>query len=182
LVEEEADGKPWFHDIRHYLLNQEYPTNATTLDKKTMRKLASKFFLSNDVLYKRNHDMVLLRCIDRHEAGLLIKEIHEGSFGTHANGHAMAKNILRGGYYRLTMESNCFNYARKYHKCQIYADEVHVPSMLLNDLTSPWPFSLRGIDMIGTIEPKASNGHRFILVEIDYFTKWVEVTSYANVT
>ena len=36
--------------------------------------------------------------------------------------------------------------------------------------------------MIGRIEPKASNGHRFILVAIDYFTKWVEAASYANVT
>ena len=36
-----------------------------------------------------------------------------------------------------------------------------------------------GIDMI---EPKASNAHRFILVAIDYFTKWVEAASYANVT
>lgn len=32
------------------------------------------------------------------------------------------------------------------------------------------------------IEPKASNGHRFILVAIDYFTKWVEAASHANVT
>jgi hypothetical protein len=32
------------------------------------------------------------------------------------------------------------------------------------------------------IEPKASNGHNFILVAIDYFTKWVEAASYANVT
>jgi len=39
-----------------------------------------------------------------------------------------------------------------------------------------------GIDVIGAIEPKASNGHRFILVAIDYFTKWVEAASYANVT
>ena len=36
--------------------------------------------------------------------------------------------------------------------------------------------------MIGMIEPKASNGHCFILVAIDYFTKWVEVASYANET
>ncbi|RDY08030.1 Pol polyprotein, partial [Mucuna pruriens] len=36
--------------------------------------------------------------------------------------------------------------------------------------------------MIGPIEPKASNGHRFILVAIDYFTKWVEATSYSTVT
>ena len=36
--------------------------------------------------------------------------------------------------------------------------------------------------MIGEIKSKASNGHHFILVAIDYFTKWVESTSYANVT
>jgi len=35
--------------------------------------------------------------------------------------------------------------------------------------------------VIGAIEPKASNGHRFILVAIDYFTKWVEAASYASV-
>jgi len=39
-----------------------------------------------------------------------------------------------------------------------------------------------GIDVIGAIEPKASNGHRFILVVIDYFTKWAEAASYSSVT
>ena len=52
----------------------------------------------------------------------------------------------------------------------------------LNVLSAPWPFSMWDIDVIGFIEPKASNGNRFILVAIDYFTKWVEVASYANVT
>ncbi|XP_052479495.1 uncharacterized protein LOC128034714 [Gossypium raimondii] len=37
-------------------------------------------------------------------------------------------------------------------------------------------------DCIGPISQKASNGHRFIFVVIDYFTKWVEATSFANVT
>ena len=41
---------------------------------------------------------------------------------------------------------------------------------------------MRGIDVIGAIEPKASNKHHFILVAIDYFTKWVEAASYASVT
>ncbi|XP_049377995.1 uncharacterized protein LOC125842709 [Solanum stenotomum] len=39
-----------------------------------------------------------------------------------------------------------------------------------------------GMDVIGLIEPAASNGHRFILVAIDYFTKWVEAASYKAVT
>ena len=39
-----------------------------------------------------------------------------------------------------------------------------------------------GINMIGEVKPTASNGHRFILVAIDYFTKWVEDASFATVT
>ena len=36
--------------------------------------------------------------------------------------------------------------------------------------------------MIREIKPTASNEHRFILVAIDYFKKWVEVASFASVT
>ncbi|KAI5409579.1 hypothetical protein KIW84_055126 [Lathyrus oleraceus] len=61
----------------------------------TLRRLAGNFYLNGDILYKRNFDMVLLRCMDRHKAGLLMTEVHEGSFGTHSNGHAMAKKMLR---------------------------------------------------------------------------------------
>ena len=39
-----------------------------------------------------------------------------------------------------------------------------------------------GIDIIRKISPKSSSGHEFILVAIDYFTKWVEATSYARLT
>ena len=45
-------------------------------------------------------------------------------------------------------------------------------------MTSPWSFSIWGIDIIRKIHPTASNGHEFILVAIDYFTKWLEAASY----
>jgi len=80
------------------------------------------------------------------------------------------------------MESDCCVHVRKCHKCQTFADNVNAPPVPLNVLATPWPFSMWGIDVIKAIEPKASNGHRFILVAIDYFTKWVEATSYASVT
>lgn len=105
-VETETDGKPWFYDIRRYLEKNEYPQYISITDKKTLRKLSAKFFLSGDVLYKINLDMVLLRCVDREKADLLIKEIHEGSIEIHANGHAMENNILRTGYYWFIMETN----------------------------------------------------------------------------
>ena len=53
-----------------------------------------------------------------------------------------------------------------------------MPPMPLHTMTSPWPFSTWGIYIIGKIHLTASNGHEFILVDIDYFTKWVEAASY----
>ncbi|KAH1262154.1 Ribonuclease HI [Glycine max] len=179
-IEEERDWKPWYFDIKQYVENKEYPPGISDNDKRTLRRLATGFFVSGTILYKRNHDMTLLRCVDAKEANFMIEEIHEGSFGAHANGHAMARKILRAGYYWLTMESDCCAHVRKCHKCQAYADNVNVPPHPLKVMSAPWPFSMWGIDVIGAIEPKASNGHRFILVAIDYFTKWVEAASYTN--
>ncbi|XP_016578809.2 uncharacterized protein K02A2.6-like [Capsicum annuum] len=47
---------------------------------------------------------------------------------------------------------------------------------------SPWPFAAWGMNVIRPIEPPASNGHSFILVAIDYFTKWVEASTHKAVT
>ncbi|KAK5819390.1 hypothetical protein PVK06_024388 [Gossypium arboreum] len=80
------------------------------------------------------------------------------------------------------MEGDCFNYAKKCHKCQIYGDKIHVPHLPLYVMTFPWPFSMWAMDVIGLILLKALNGHRFIFVVINYFTKWVEFASYGNVT
>ncbi|RDY02338.1 Gypsy retrotransposon integrase-like protein 1, partial [Mucuna pruriens] len=113
--------------------------------------------------------MTLLQCVDRQEAKRIIEEVHGGTFGTHANGRALARKILRAGYYWTKMESDCYQHVKKY-LCRSH----NVAPSTLHNLTSPWPFSMWGID--------ASNGHKFILVAIDYFTKWVEVASYSTVT
>jgi len=75
------------------------------------------------------------------------------------------------------MEADCVCHVRKCHQCQVYGDLKHMPPMLLHTMTLTWPFSIWGIDIIGKIHPMAS-GHEFILVAIDYFTKWVEAVSY----
>ncbi|XP_019427376.1 PREDICTED: uncharacterized protein LOC109335641 [Lupinus angustifolius] len=80
-LEVEQDGKPWYHDIKVYIQKKEYPVGASETDKRTLRRLAMGFFLDGDVLYKRNHDMVLLRCLEEKEAEVIHKDVHEGSFG-----------------------------------------------------------------------------------------------------
>jgi hypothetical protein len=91
----------------------------------------------------------------------------------------LAKKIVRLEFYWVTMEADCIEHAKKCHQCQIHSNLNHLPPKELYNMTSPWPFSVWGIDIIGMITPKASNGHEFILVAIDYFTKWVEAASFS---
>ncbi|PKI65581.1 hypothetical protein CRG98_014081 [Punica granatum] len=108
--------------------------------------------------------------------------MHGGNCGPHMNGLMLAKKIMRLGYYWSTMETNCVKHVRHCHRCQVYADQIKAPPNELRPMTAPWPFSMWGMDVIGPINPKASNGHMFILVAIDYFTKWIEAITLASVT
>ena len=78
------------------------------------------------------------------------------------------------------METDCCQFVQRCPKCQIHENLIHVPPSELHALTSPWPFSVWGIDIIRKISSKSSNGHEYILVAIDYFTKWVEAASYVR--
>ena len=71
------------------------------------------------------------------------------------------------------------DFVKNCHDCQTHANLNYVPPSELYSMTSPWPFSVWGIDAIGRIVSKASNRHEYFLVVIDYLTKWVEVVSYS---
>ena len=76
-VEDEADTKPWYHDIKAYIKNSEIPPGATDSEKKFIQCMACQFFLSEEVLFRRNHDSTLLGCVDASEANRLMEEMHE---------------------------------------------------------------------------------------------------------
>ncbi|RDX82963.1 hypothetical protein CR513_36209, partial [Mucuna pruriens] len=58
-----------------------------------LRRLTAGFFLSGTILYKR---IVVL--MSKKPRGIM-EEVHEGTFGTHTNGHALDRKILKDGYY-----------------------------------------------------------------------------------
>ena len=77
-VQGEPDGNPWYHDILRYIQDHQYPELANDNDKRTLRRLAMRFFLDGDILYKKSKDQILLRCVDADEAKKIVHEIHEG--------------------------------------------------------------------------------------------------------
>ena len=118
----------------------------------------------------------------RASADRVMREVHAGVCGQHMGGHMLIRKIMRMGYFWLTMKTDCCQFVQKCPECQIHGDLIHAPPSKLHVLTSPWSFSVRRIDIIGKISLKSSSGHEFILVAIDYFTKWVEAASYTRLT
>ncbi|XP_027171637.1 uncharacterized protein K02A2.6-like [Coffea eugenioides] len=182
VIDNSSGKSPWYNDIKKFIQTGSYPPEASANDKGFLRRMASKFFLNGEVLYKRTSDLNLLRCIDEDEVQYMMKEVHSGVCGSHMNGHLLAKKIMRTGYFWLTMERDCIDFVRRCIKCQMHGDVICAPPTELHSMIAPWPCSMWGMDVIGTIDPPASNGHRFIWVAIEYFTKWVEAESFKHVT
>jgi ribonuclease HI len=67
----ETEG-PWYHDIKIYLKTGEFPTDANATDRKTIIRLASRYVLGGDSLYKKSYNQMLLRCLNKKEAGYLM--------------------------------------------------------------------------------------------------------------
>ena len=173
-IEEEG-----FLGIMKFLELGVYPNEADKRENHSIRMMAMQYILCGGQLYRRSYDGIHLRCLKKEEAERVMEEVHQGICGPHINGRMLAKKILSIGYYWNTMKTDCVDFIRSCHDCQTHLNLNHVPPSELYNMTSPWPFSVWGIDVIGRITPKALNGHEYILVAIDYFTKWVEAASYS---
>ncbi|PKI49429.1 hypothetical protein CRG98_030161 [Punica granatum] len=135
-----ADGKPWYEDIQLFLQTGQYPAFADHNDRKTLRRLAAQYFLSGETLYRCSFDATLLRCVDKNEAQRLMKEVHEGSCGSHMNGLMLAKKIMRMGYFWSTMETDYVKHVRHCHLCQVYANQIKAPPNELHPILPRGPF------------------------------------------
>ena len=78
------------------------------------------------------------------------------------------------------MQKDALAYTKKCNKCQKHSSIIHRPAAKLSPLASPWLFAQWGLDILGPFS-KASGSRKFLLVAIDYFTKWVEAIPLVNI-
>ncbi|KAK3018400.1 hypothetical protein RJ639_003855 [Escallonia herrerae] len=109
------------------------------------------------------------------------KEVHEGICGQHLGGRSLAHKILRQGYYWPGMQKDVIKFAKKCDRCQKFSSLTHTPAVPLSILTSLIPFAMWGMDILGPF-PMATGQRRFVIVAIDYFTKWTEAEALATIT
>ncbi|XP_021749474.1 uncharacterized protein LOC110715212 [Chenopodium quinoa] len=174
-----TEGREWYDDILAYKVH-----NVLRGDKMEARKVQKDsvwFIMFRGLLYKRGFSLPLRRCITTYESARLIEEIHEGDCGNHAGGRSMSLEAMKRGYYWLTMNADTMEYAKKCDRCQKYGPVINQPPNDLSPILNLSPFAQWGMDIIGPFT-SATGGRKFLIVGIDYFTKWIEAEPVAKIT
>ena len=172
-------GPSWMDPIVLFLKNDILPKEKSEADK--VQRKAPQFWLSKDQkLYKRSFFGLYLLCIHLEVSELLLEELHQGIYGSHIGGRSLSHRAITHGYWWLNMQKEAKKYVKKCDQCQRYAQKIHQLGGILNPLPSPLPFAQWGLDIVGLF-PKVAGNKRYLLVGMDYFTKWVEAEPLANI-
>nr|GEV36236.1 reverse transcriptase domain-containing protein [Tanacetum cinerariifolium] len=115
------------------------------------------------------------------QAEYVIREIHEGLCSMHAGPRSVVAKAIWLGYYRPTMHRDARDMIRKCNDCQIHHPITRSPHQPLTSIRAPWPFYKWGIDIAGPF-PEGSSKVKFLIVAMDYFTKWIEAKAVATIT
>ena len=177
LVLEEGDD--WMTPITKFLSSGILPEDRKEAEK--LKRRSARFLLVDGRLYRKSFSGPYLRCVRPALAQKILEEIHEGVCSNHIGGRTLAQKVFRQGYYWPTVLRDCMGYVGRCQKCQEYAKTHHIPAEPLTNITAPWPFVQWGIDIVGPL-PTAIRQKKFLIVAIDYFTKWVEAESTATIT
>jgi ribonuclease HI len=172
------DGTSWMTKYYDYLAYGCLPKDEK--EAKAIQRKAPSYCLMRDKLYRRGLSDPLLRCIGENEVDYILREVHEGINGQHPGGKSLAKKILRAGYYWSTMQQDAKDHVKKCDTCQRHADMILAPPKPLNTLSSPWPFAWWGMDILGPFTT-GLHGGKYLIVGVDYFTKWVEAEAIPNI-
>jgi hypothetical protein len=171
-----ADSK-WYKNIIFYLRSRKSPVTMNSKEIRTLKMKANQYVLITDILFRRNYDGILLRCIDENQSQEMIRELHEGICGGNFAPTATTQKIIRSGFYWTSMFRELYAMIRKFVSCQHFSENMKRSAMPLQPVIMEQPFSQRGLDVVRPINLKYRKGHMCILTDIDYFTKWMEVAA-----
>ncbi|KAK2435873.1 hypothetical protein QL285_020900 [Trifolium repens] len=174
-----VEGNDWRYPLIRYLQSEILPEEKE--EAARLKKAATHYAMIGDKLYKRGFSAPMLLCVGELESQRILKEIHDGSCGNHIGGRSLAGKVIRAGFFWPTILQDAKSYVRACDKCQRYAELHHSPGEPLNTVMSPWPFFMWGVDILGPF-PASFGQVKFLLVAVDYFTKWIEAEPVATIS
>ncbi|GKD28291.1 reverse transcriptase domain-containing protein [Tanacetum coccineum] len=163
---------PWFADYANYQAGNFIVKGLSTQQKNKFFKDVKHYFWDDPFLFKTCADQVIRRCVLGQEAVDILTACHSKPTGGHYDANYIAKKVFDSGFYWLTIYKDAHELVKNYDSCQRQGkisqhDEMPQNSIQVCDIFDVW-----GIDFMGPFS--SSRGNKYILVAVDYLSKWVE--------
>ena len=136
-------------------------------------KDSSKFVLVNGVLHfcgDKVGDRLRI-CVPKVQREELMRSLHEGTFAGHFS-HRALYNALSKGYWWKGMYRDAQAYCRGCLTCATYQGAGRKMKPPLMPVPVGGPFTQVGVDIMEL--PLTVHGNRYVIIFLDYLTKWVE--------
>lgn len=117
---ENEDKIDQLQDMAAFFIEGRCPHGLDRSKRRQFRLHANPYVLVDRVLFKKDSDGVLLRCIQIEQVSMLLKEFHDGPTGGHFLARVTLMKIMRAGYYWLTLFNDYHKWVRKCEKCSFY--------------------------------------------------------------
>nr|XP_025617126.1 uncharacterized protein LOC112709458 [Arachis hypogaea] len=108
-------GSSWLDPITNFLENGKLPDDEK--DAVKLRREAAKYAVIQGQLFKKGFNQPLLKCLHPDQTDYVLREVHEGCCGHHIGGKALARKLIRGGYYWPSMMADSKEFVKKCVKC-----------------------------------------------------------------
>ncbi|GJY00589.1 reverse transcriptase domain-containing protein [Tanacetum coccineum] len=173
------DSTPWFAfaDFANYLRGIPYAGNfvvkgMSTQQKNKFFKDVKHYFWDDPFLFKICADQVIRRCVHGKEALDILEACHNGPTGGHHGANLTAKKIFDSGFFWPTIYKDAHEFVKNCDSCQRQGKTSQRDEMPQNSIQVCEIFDVWGIDFMGPFP--SSRGNKYILVAVDYLSKWVE--------
>ncbi|XP_057734574.1 uncharacterized protein LOC130950023 [Arachis stenosperma] len=172
-------GLSWLDPIVDFLESSKLPDDEKAA--KALRRKATKYATIQGQLFKKGLSQPLLKCLHPEQMDYVLRKVHEKCCGHHIGGKALARKLIRAGYYWPSMMEDSKEFVKKCAKWQENANFHRTLASKLSLLTSSQPFSQWGVDLLGPF-PVSSGQVKYLIVAIDYYTKWIEAEPLASIS
>nr|GEY61916.1 reverse transcriptase domain-containing protein [Tanacetum cinerariifolium] len=163
---------PWFADFANYHAGNFVFKGMSGQQKNKFFKDVKHYFWDDPFLFKIYADQVIRKCVYSQEAIDILKACHYGPTGGHHGLNHTAKKVFDSGFYWPTIYRDAQDLGKNYDVCQRQGNILQRDEMPQNFIQVCENFDVWGIDFMGPFSSSREN--KYILVAVDYLSKWVE--------